>query len=67
MQNLQNTYERKSIIGSGGNGKVWRVIRKPEGHEYALKELDGSLKNNKEKKSRFLDEIQTLIKCQGIE
>lgn len=31
MQNLQNTYERKSIIGSGGNGKVWRVIRKPEG------------------------------------
>lgn len=48
MQNLQNTYERKSIIGSGGNGKVWRVIRKPEGHEYALKELDGSLKNNKE-------------------
>lgn len=67
MQNLQNTYKRKSIIGSGGNGKVWRVIRKPEGHEYALKELDGSLKNNKEKKSRFLDEIQTLIKCQGIE
>lgn len=54
MQNLQNTYERKSIIGSGGNGKVWRVIRKPEGHEYALKELDGSLKNNKEIKKRNL-------------
>lgn len=67
MQNLQNTYERKSIIGSGGNGKIWRVIRKPDGHEYALKKLDGSLKNNNEKKSMFLDEIQILINCKGIE
>lgn len=54
MQNLQNTYERKSIIGSGGNGKVWRVIRKPEGHEYALKELDGSLKIIKKRNLGFL-------------
>lgn len=58
--------DMKSSLGSGGAAKVFRCKRKSDGEEFAIKILD---KNNKDKISRFKDEIKVMRYCakKGIE
>lgn len=58
---------KKSSLGQGGNGVVRKVLRKSDGQMFALKILDTSLRHNREKCLRFIDEIKTIVACQDIE
>ncbi len=61
------SFPKKKSLGSGGNAVVCKVLSRNDHQEYALKRLDNSLKNNKEKRLRFEDEIKTLVDCQGCD
>ena len=54
-------YEEKSLIGEGGNAKVFLVEK--DGKEFALKELQK--KKSIEKKGRFLSEIKIMMDNQS--
>lgn len=53
----EDKFINKSELGEGGNAKVFKVIEKISGNEYALKCL---CNKSAEKKSRFIDEIQIM-------
>ena len=60
--------DMKSSLGSGGAANVFKCKRKSDGEEFAIKILDKRNKN-KDKISRFKDEIKVMIDCatRGIE
>lgn len=58
---LQNYYEIREIA-EGGNAKVYEVNRKSDGVEFALKE---QTQLKPEKKHRFKNEIEIVLKEQG--
>lgn len=58
---------KKSSLGQGGNGVVRKVKRISDNQFFALKRLDDSVKNNREKQLRFQDEIDTLVNCQDVD
>lgn len=58
---------KKKSLGSGGNATVYKVKRCEDNQEFALKSLAEPHMNNKEKCSRFRDEIRTLLNCKNIE
>ena len=61
------SFPKKNSLGSGGNGVVCKVLSRSDQQEYALKRLDNALKNDKEKRLRFKDEIKTLVDCLGCD
>lgn len=56
-KNWKEKYDRLSSLGSGGNGKVYKVQSKKNKNEVALKELTSV---NEERKARFTDEINVM-------
>lgn len=67
-QIIANKYEILAEIGSGGNAKVYKV-KNINGQEYALKQLHRDARQwanrfrpqNKEMRTRFIDEITTIL------
>ncbi len=55
---LNESFDIIEELGVGGNGKVYKVKRKIDGKEFALKCL---YNKTKEKRSRFIDEINITI------
>ncbi|WP_404650678.1 protein kinase (plasmid) [Lacticaseibacillus paracasei] len=59
--NWHDFYDEISLLGMGGNGKVYKVNRKKDNELLALKEL---YQNSKEKKERFEREVQIVTQNQ---
>ena len=57
QKSWNNYYEIIDELGEGGNAKVYRVKCKEDNEEYALKVL---VVGGKEKRSRFVNEINTI-------
>ena len=58
QKSWNNYYENLGELGEGGNAKVYHVKRKDDDKEFALKDL---ISGGKEKRSRFINEINTII------
>jgi len=56
-------FEQIEVLGTGGNATVYRVKAIGTDVEYALKELSNK---NKEKKRRFIDEINIMRQIGGV-